>query len=98
MGMVVSQSALLMMRAGLLRTSKSRNCVNCGLICSRFAAIRSLLCNWRSWLLPLGSPIRPVPPPANTIGLCPKRCSRANPISASRFPICRLSDVGSKPM
>ena len=43
-GITVSQSALLMMRAGLLRTSKSRNCANCGLIFSRFAAIRSLLC------------------------------------------------------
>ena len=70
-GITVSQSALLIIRAGLLRTSKSRM-HQLLLDLPKFAAIRSLLSSWRSWLLPLGSPIRPVPPPASAIECVPE--------------------------
>ena len=43
-------------------------------------------------------PIKPVPPPAIAIGVCPNLCSRARPITGKRFPTCRLAAEGSKPM
>ena len=46
---------------------------------------------------PLGSPIIPVAPPSRNIGLCPAFSIRTKLRSGMRFPICKLSAVGSKP-
>jgi hypothetical protein len=52
----------------------------------------------RSAVLPLGSPMRPVPPPTSAIGEWPCRCICASIVITSRLPTCRLGAVGSKPM
>ena len=48
-------------------------------------------------VMPLGSPIDPVAPPARAIGRCPASWKRRSPISGTRLPTCRLSAVGSNP-
>jgi hypothetical protein len=52
--------------------------------------------SWRSADLPLGSPIRPVPPPMTATGECPWRCMCASAIMTSKLPTCRLAADGSK--
>lgn len=52
---------------------------------------------FRSVDLPLGSPMRPVAPPTNAIGLWPARWKWSKPMITSKFPMWRLSAVGSKP-
>ena len=47
---------------------------------------------------PDGSPIIAVPPPISAIGLLPAICMRFIRQSAIKWPTCRLSAVGSKPM
>ena len=54
--------------------------------------------SWRSSARPPGSPMRPVPPPATTIGRFPASCRRRRVTSWTRLPTCRLRAVGSKPM
>ena len=36
----------------------------------------------------------PVPPPTSAIGVCPKRCSQARPITGTRLPTWSESAVG----
>lgn len=47
---------------------------------------------------PLGSPTDPVAPPINATALNPARCQCINAIKVTRFPRCRESAVGSKPV
>ena len=42
-------------------------------------------------------PIRAVAEPIKQIGVCPARWQCIKKMSASRFPMCRLEAVGSKP-
>jgi hypothetical protein len=51
----------------------------------------------RSADLPEGSPMRPVPPPMTTTGVCPARLTWARSMIGTRLPIVRLGAVGSKP-
>ena len=53
--------------------------------------------SWRSSCFPPGSPIIPVPPPANEIARCPASWKRRNVQSWSRLPTWRLSADGSNP-
>ena len=69
--MVASQSALFTICAALVARSKSRNRDNCSRMPRRFSATCSRVCNCRSAVLPLGSPMRPVPPPTIAIGRVP---------------------------
>jgi len=39
----------------------------------------------------------PVPPPMSTMGLCPDRCQCMSSLIGMKLPMCRLSEVGSKP-
>ena len=61
---------------------------------ARLASICSMVSSWRSAVLPLGSPIMPVPPPTIAMGLWPNRCMRASAIIGSSEPTCRLAAVG----
>ena len=44
-----------------------------------------------------GSPIMPVAPPTRAYGVWPASCNRLAVTSCTRFPMCRLGAVGSKP-
>jgi hypothetical protein len=89
---------LLIMRAALAVASKSRKRSSCARMPRALASISSIDSSERSAVLPLGSPIIPVPPPTSAIGECPWRCSRASAMIGSSDPTCRLDAVGSKPM
>src|SRR3546814_10198399 len=47
---------------------------------------------------PVGSPIRVVPPPISTTGLCPVCCKRRSIIIWTRLPTCSDGAVASKPI
>ena len=47
---------------------------------------------------PEGSPIMPVPPPTKAMGLFPASCRRFIRQRAMKWPTCRESAVGSKPI
>ena len=91
------QSALSTSNAALASLSKSRKLANCFLTPTMLALSCSWVSNWRSALLPLGSPIEPVAPPATTIGLWPNCWKRRSASNGTRLPTCRLSAVGSNP-
>ena len=84
--------------AGFSWSSKSIKRDNWLLILWDHSKTVSSVFNWRSWSLKDGSPIIPVPPPTNAIGTCPFCWKRRNIKIGNKWPICRLSAVGSKPI
>ena len=80
--LAINEVSLLRMTAPFVPLkSRNRSKIRCWhfTLCSTSSRVSS----WRSALLPLGSPIRPVPPPETTIGRCPARCRCA---SSNRQP------------
>ena len=62
------QLTLSINRAGLVFASKSSNRRSCSFTLAMFALSTSRVSNWRSCVLPLGSPMEPVAPPATAMG------------------------------
>ena len=91
------QSALSTRRAVLGEAVKSSSRASCGRTPATLVAMFSLVSNWRSAVLPLGSPMLPVAPPATAMGMCPASWKRRSVINGTRLPTCSESAVGSNP-
>ena len=91
-----SQSALLTIIALPSPNSIKRSI--CFLKHSQLWFITSSVIIVRISVRPEGSPMCPVPPPTKTTGLLPAICSLFIRHSAMKWPTCKLSAVGSKPM
>ena len=79
-------------------SEKSMKRLICFLKQSQLCWMVSTVIIWRISLLPEGSPTIPVPPPIRAMGLLPAICKRFIKQRAMKWPTCRLSAVGSKPM
>src|SRR5665213_1880996 len=97
---VVSQSALFNSFAWALPAlaEKSRKRLICSPIPATLTSSTSRVRRGRSTSLKLGSPMRPVPPPASAMGALPASCRRRKLQSGKRCPRCSDGAVGSKPM
>ena len=94
--MLPNQSALFAIMAAL-SPSKLKKGVSWLRMLSTQPATVSAEFKLRSAALKLGSPIIPVAPPTKAIGVWPACWKRRNANTGSKWPMCRLSAVGSKP-
>ena len=81
-----------------LPSEKSMNLLICFLKHSQLCWMVSTVIMERMSVRPEGSPTMPVPPPMRAMGRLPAFCRRRMSISAMKWPTCRESAVGSKPM
>ena len=94
--MLPNQSALFAIMAAF-SPSKLKNGFSWLRMLSTQPATVSAEFKLRSTALKLGSPIMPVAPPTKAIGVCPACWKRRKANTGNKWPICRLSAVGSKP-
>jgi hypothetical protein len=78
-------------------SSKSRKRSICRRMRVTRSATTSAVIITRSAERPVGSPMKPVAPPARASGRWPESWKRRSASSGTRLPTCRLSAVGSKP-